>query len=101
MVDLPEPVGPVTSRMPCGRSMSCLNVLYVSGSMPTLARLNTMRPLSRSRMTMPSPWTIGMIETRTSISRPWTRILMRPSCGRRFSAMFSRAMILMRLTIAA
>ncbi len=50
---------------------------------------------------MPSPWIIGMIETRTSISRPCTRILMRPSCGRRFSAMFSRAMILMRLMIAA
>ncbi len=41
-----------------------------------------------------------MIDTRTSTSRPWTRILMRPSCGKRFSAMLSRAMILMRLTIA-
>ena len=59
-----------------------------------------MRPLSSSRMTMPSPWIIGMIDTRTSISRPWTRILMRPSCGSRFSAMLSRAMILMRLMIA-
>ena len=49
---------------------------------------------------MLSPWIIGMIDTRTSISRPWTRILMRPSCGSRFSAMLSRAMILMRLTIA-
>ena len=28
-----------------------------------------MRLLSSRRMTMPSPWTIGMIETRTSISR--------------------------------
>ena len=26
VVDFPEPVGPVTSTMPCGRSMSCLNV---------------------------------------------------------------------------
>ncbi len=59
-----------------------------------------MRPLSSRRMTMPSPWIIGMIETRTSISRPCTRILMRPSCGSRFSAMFSRDMILMRLMIA-
>ena len=52
-------------------------------------------------MTIPSPWIIGMIDTRTSISRPCTFILMRPSCGSRFSAMLSRAMILMRLMIAA
>ena len=49
---------------------------------------------------MPSPWTIGMMDTRTSISRPVTFILMRPSCGSRFSAMFSRAMILSRLMMA-
>ena len=60
-----------------------------------------MRPLSSRRMTMPSPWIIGMIDTRTSISRSCTRILMRPSCGSRFSAMLSRAMILMRLMMAA
>ncbi len=50
---------------------------------------------------MPSPWIIGMTDTRTSISRPRTRSLMRPSCGSRFSAMFSRAMIFRRLMIAA
>ena len=44
---------------------------------------------------------MGMIETRMSISRPDTLSLMRPSCGTRFSAMFSLAMIFKRLMIAA
>ena len=69
--------------------------------MPMLRRLNDMRSLSRTRMTIPSPWIMGMIETRMSTSRPETLSLMRPSCGKRFSAMFSRAMIFKRLTIAA
>ena len=69
--------------------------------MPRPSSENFMRPLSRRRMTMPSPCSIGITDTRTSISRPETRSLMRPSCGRRFSAMFSRAMILRRLMIAA
>ena len=55
--------------------------------------------LSRIRMTASSPWTVGMIETRKSIVRPLTRILKRPSCGIRFSAMSSSDMTLMRLMI--
>ena len=40
----------------------------------------------------------GCVETRTSTARPAMRRLMRPSCGRRFSAMSSFAMTLMRET---
>ena len=40
-----------------------------------------------------------MIETRKSIVRPLTRILKRPSCGTRFSAMSSSDMTLMRQMI--
>ena len=43
----------------------------------------------------------GMLETRRSIGTPRIASLIRPSCGRRRSAMFRRAMILTRDTKAA
>jgi hypothetical protein len=54
-------------------------------------------------MTIDSPWLVGMVETRRSMEvRPSpVRIWMRPSCGRRFSAMLMFDMILIRLTMAA
>ena len=56
-------------------------------------------------MTIFSPKSVGRHDTRKSISlsAPSTakRILMRPSCGSRFSAMSSFAMILMRDVIAS
>ena len=62
-------------------------------------------PLSSKRMTIFSPNNVGRHETRKSMSLVWPlslkRILMRPSCGRRFSAMSSFAMILMREVIAS
>ena len=42
---------------------------------------------SRIRMTTDWPWLVGMMLTRRSMSLPATRILIRPSWGRRFSAM--------------
>ena len=70
VVVLPDPVGPVTSTMPCGSEISSWNLFSTSGGMPTVRRSNFMRSLSNSRITTPSPWSMGMIETRTSISRP-------------------------------
>ncbi len=56
--------------------------------------------LSSSRITIFSPHSVGRHETRKSRSRlrssTFILILMRPSCGRRFSAMSSLAMILTR-----
>ena len=56
-------------------------------------------------MTIFSPKSVGRTDTRKSISFdvPWSlyRILMRPSCGRRFSAMSSFAMIFRRDAIAS
>ena len=56
-------------------------------------------------MTIFSPKSVGRTETRKSISfcEPLSlkRILMRPSCGSRFSAMSSFAMILSRDVIAS
>ena len=52
-------------------------------------------------MTTFSPKSVGQTETRKSISRPLPSLsLMRPSCGRRRSAMSSSAMILRREMIA-
>ena len=50
-------------------------------------------------MTIRSPFTFGIVETRTSMRRPWIFFVMRPSCGRRLSAMFRPASILTRDTI--
>ena len=47
-------------------------------------------------MTASSPCTVGMIETRKSIVRPFSRSLKRPSWGTRFSAMSSSDITLMR-----
>ena len=45
------------------------------------------------------PRLVGMVETRTSMLLPAIFSEMRPSCGRRFSAMFSAAMIFTRAMI--
>ena len=56
-------------------------------------------------MTIFSPKSVGRQDTRKSISFVWPlsakRILMRPSWGRRFSAISSLAMILTRDVIAS
>ena len=55
---------------------------------------------SRIRITAFSPNSVGQVLTRKSIERVFDRrILMRPSCGTRRSAMSSRAMTLMRALI--
>ena len=52
-------------------------------------------------MTTLSPWLVGMVETRRSIGLRAIRTWMRPSCGKRFSAMLIEpVMIFSRLTIA-
>jgi hypothetical protein len=53
------------------------------------------------RMTIDSPCTVGMVETRMSTRWPCSVTRMRPSCGSRRSAMFISAMILMREVTAA
>jgi hypothetical protein len=90
VVVLPLPVGPVTrrsraawpappetSRVPLGHAQVASRIRFAS--------------CRNNRITTASPWIIGMIEMRTSTSLPLTRILIRPSCGSRFSAMFRRS----------
>ena len=52
-------------------------------------------------MTRLSPCRVGTVETRRSINLPWLRNWIRPSCGRRRSAIFILAMILTREITAA
>jgi hypothetical protein len=52
-------------------------------------------------MTMRSPVVVGTVEMRTSTSPSPMRIVARPSCGRRRSAMSILPMTLTRLTIAS
>ena len=102
---MPLPVGPVTSTIPHGRSMASLNLASDSGSKPSLVMSSINLSRSSSRRTIFSPNRVGRQETRKSISLfcppSLKRILMRPSCGSRFSAMSSFAMILTRDTMAS
>ena len=100
VVVFPEPVGPVTSTMPCGWASSRVKRFSVSPSMPTAARLSLAPLLSRSRSTARSPCALGSVLTRTSIARVPIRSEIRPSCGNRFSAM-SRSAIIFRREISA
>ena len=97
---MPEPVGPVTRNSPFGRLMMRRKRWWSSVAKPSAG--SDMRPRSRSRMriTIDSPWYAGSAETRRSISRPWSLMLMRPSCGLRFSEMSIPAISLMRERIA-
>ena len=72
-----------------------------SGAKPRSVSSSITLALFRMRMTTrsPIPWPTGMVETRMSMSFAPILNPMRPSCGRRFSAMFSPLMILMRATM--
>ncbi len=101
VVVLPLPVGPVTSTMPCGCWTSRRKPASTSPLMPRPSRPSSLSLLSSRRSTARSPCAHGSVETRTSIARWPMRSPMRPSCGRRRSAMSSSAMILSRLISAA
>ena len=68
--------------------------------MPTLARSSDTTERSSTRMTTLSPNIVGSTLTRRSTGWPPTVSSMRPSCGRRRSAMSRFAMTLMRVVIA-
>ena len=98
VVLLPEPVGPVTRKMPCGLCNSWRNCAVSSRLKPRRSSVRRAWFLSSSRSTTRSPQAEGMVETRTSIARPPSSSAMRPSCGTRFSAISSRAITLIRDT---
>ncbi len=95
VVVLPEPVGPVTSNMPCAWPMKSDILRKIGAGKPRRSsdnRLAPCAPCGNSRNTTDSPNWVGMVEMRMSIA--WLRILAtkRPSCGSRRSAI-SRPLI--------
>jgi len=101
VVVLPEPVGPVTSRIPSGIEMTRSNVFWSSVRKPSSASPSLRPSLSKIRITMLSPWFVGRQETRKSINLFPTLLWMRPSCGMRCSEITMPAWIFKRATIAA
>ena len=73
VVVLPEPVGPVTSTMPCGWRTSRSKDLSTSPLMPRPSSVNFDSLLSSSRSTARSPCALASVDTRTSMARPPTR----------------------------
>ena len=102
MVVLPEPVGPVTRMMPFGCAVISLQRAWSSSEKPSSVKSLTSTSGSKIRITSFSPNAVGRVDRRSSTSWPSAvRVLMRPSCGRRFSTTSMRPRILMRLVIAA
>ena len=101
VVVLPEPVGPVTSTMPCGSRISRSIEASVISLIPSTVRSSRAASLSRSRSTTRSPGPVGNVDTRTSTLLSPSLSAMRPSCGSRFSAMSRLAITLSRDTSAA
>ncbi|MPN06408.1 hypothetical protein SDC9_153664 [bioreactor metagenome] len=86
--------------IPWGMVISRSNFSRMEPSMPSSRRSNFIASLQSSRMTMLSPLITGIVLMRMSISRRPIRKLVRPSCGRRLSAMFSSPISLMREAMA-
>ena len=101
VVVLPEPVGPVTRMMPCGDFVMAFQRTLSSSEKPRSVKSLTMTSGSNTRITSFSPKAVGNVDNRNSVSSPSAvRVLMRPSCGRRFSTTSMRPRILMRLVMA-
>ena len=96
VVVLPLPVGPVTSSTPWGIFSTLCKRCSGWALKPSTAKSSTTLSRLSRRSTTLSPCMVGTVETRMSRSLPCTRISIRPSCGRRRSAMLSRAISLIR-----
>ncbi len=86
--------------MPWGRLSWRRKRVRISGGMPVSVSDRMPEDWSSRRITTDSPYCTGMVEIRTSTSRPRTFMLKRPSWGRRFSEMSSPATSLRRSTSA-
>lgn len=79
VVDLPEPVGPVTRMIPWGLRMTGSTFFRSSARRPSCSRVNSAEPwLSRRRLTL-SPKFVGNVETRISMSLMPLVNFIRPS----------------------
>ena len=87
--------------MPLGRPVMSCQRARSSPCSPSCAKLRDSTSGSKTRITSFSPKAVGSVDSLSSISWPSpARVLMRPSCGRRFSTTSIRPSSLMRLVIA-
>ncbi|MCY1369471.1 hypothetical protein D9M69_565160 [compost metagenome] len=92
--------------MPCGRCVSDSQRCASCAAKPSALRSFTVASGSKMRITIFSPNAVGRVDRRISTSSPRTAptpgrsVLMRPSCGRRFSTTSMRPSSLMRAIIA-
>ena len=79
VVDLPEPVGPVTRIMPWGWRLAALMSSSALPQNPSDSKDNGSLDSSKTRITTFSPSVIGNVDTRKANTRPFIFILKRPS----------------------
>jgi len=96
-VVFPEPVGPVTIRIPFGLLISWRTMPTSRSVSPSISSRKSTWVRSRTRSTTLSPNIVGKTLTRRSIGLPPTTRGIRPSCGRRRSAISRLAITLIRL----
>jgi len=103
VVVLPEPVGPVTRMMPCGWCDQALEALqHVAAACPARFQAELALALVQQAQHGALAVRAGQGATRARRRRACRCAgEMRPSCGRRFSAMSSSAMIFRREISAA
>ena len=99
---MPEPVGPVTRMMPFGSPIIFSQRSRSSAEKPSSEKSRTSTSGAKIRITIFSPNAVGMVEIRSSTSCPsGDTVLMRPSCGRRFSTISIRARSFIREVTAS
>ena len=101
VVDLPEPVGPTIRITPFLIFTSRRYFSRSSPARPMESRLSFLPDLSSRRATIFSPYTVGSVDTRRSMSLSRTFTLKRPSWGTRRSVMSRPDMTFTRLMTAA
>jgi hypothetical protein len=100
VVVLPEPVGPVTSTMPCGRLTICVPAFGLVVAEAERSIGFSAVSGSKMRITHFSPKAVGMVDRRISTSRPPGAGLDAAVLRAPFSATSMRPSSLMRLTTA-
>ena len=100
VVVLPLPVGPVTRIRPSGRSTMRFRAARSASPRPSWSRATIPFCRSSTRRTIFSPCSVGSVDTRKSTCRPDMVREIRPSCGKRDSAMSSPAITFTRTASA-
>ncbi len=94
-------MGPVTRMIPFGSLIILPQRSRSSAVNPSSTKSRTSTSGVKIRITTFSPNAVGIVEIRSSTSSPaGVTVLIRPSCGRRFSTISIRASSLMREVIA-